>query len=508
MSQNTLPEPPLASVHRWSIGEVALAGLLLLAAGFLRWRASLGEFWLDEVWTWEISQKLTWPGGLFYQLQEENNHYLNTLWIWLLGQNAWWGWYRLLPVLCGTISVGLAWQLAAPASTPKSSTGSPSILAPWIAAVLTASSYLLIHYSSEARGYAYAVLFSGWSFLELPRAIEDQLARRESGAAARPGRSSIRFTLAACGGFLSQPVFLTCYGAMAIWALLRLRRTTDSSLALPVLWKTFFPSGIFFVVLYLIDLKYAANGGGDVYPLWQVILETLSLTGGGPGTMGTVAFVVSGLVLGAFAQGLRVMAQNRDDRWVFHLLVVIVTPLLLLIVLRRAEVYPRYFIISVFYLLQAVAIGLADLLHRNPMAQVVSVLSLLAAMVGNGQHYQRLAAQGRGGYVDLLQRMATEESTPVIRIWSDHDFRHGLMLKYWVPRADLHGKSVELLSFPAQGAPSGPAAPWLILHKLDPDWQPRESLKTPFGSEYQLQLIRPYAGLSGWTLALYRKKSN
>ncbi len=278
MTTSLSSEPPAAP--RPAPAEIVLGVILIAAAGLLRWRASLGEFWLDEVWTWQISQKLTWPGGLFYQLQEENNHYLNTLWIWLVGPNAWWGWYRLLPVLCGTISVALAWKLAAPSASPRTATTPIPWVTPWIAASLSACSYLLIHYSSEARGYAYAVMFAAWAFLELPQAIADQLQAQHP---------EILWDSVALGcGLRWRPVVVFCPSrsfsllrTMVIWTLLKLRRSSDSGLALPVLWKTFFPSGAFFVALYLIDLKNAVNGGGDVYPLWQVILETLSLTGGG-----------------------------------------------------------------------------------------------------------------------------------------------------------------------------------------------------------------------------------
>lgn len=505
MTTSPSTEPPAAP--RPAPAEIALGVILIVAAGLLRWRASLGEFWLDEVWTWQISQKLTWPGGLFYQLQEENNHYLNTLWIWLVGPNAWWGWYRLLPVLCGTISVALAWKLAAPSASPRTATTPVPWIAPWIAAALSACSYLLIHYSSEARGYAYAVMFSAWAFLELPQAITDQLHAQASGNSMGLGRARLRFSLVACGGFLSQPVFLTCYGAMVIWTLLKLRRSSDSGLALPVLWKTYFPSGVFFVALYLIDLKNAVNGGGDVYPLWQVILETLSLTGGGPSEMGMLAVVTAGLVLGAFGQGLRVLRRDHDDRWVFYLLVVVVMPLLLLVVLRRAEVYPRYFILSVFFLIQAAAIGLADLLHQSWAGRVVAVVTLLACMVGNGQQYERLAMYGRGSYIKLLQRMALDEPTAEIVVMIDHPFRHEMMCQYYEPRCDLRGKTLKLVPPPEPAAPVTKPAPWLLVHKLDPAWQPKASITTRQGVKYQLQQMEPYSGLSGWGLALYRIQS-
>ena len=269
----------------------------------------------------------------------------------------------------------------------------------------------------------------------------------------------------------------------------------------PTLLRYFVPPGLFFVVLYLVDLRHAVNAGGDQYPLWQVVMETLSLTGGGP-FAGWGAVVVAGLVAGAFVHGLRVLARVQDDRWVFYVLVVVVMPLGLLVVLRRAEVYPRYFLIAVFFLIQAAAVGLADLLRQGSVAWVLATVCLAAVMWGNGQHIGRLAEFGRGGYLPILESIPFQEPSPVIHLRSDHDFRHPLMLKYSLPLAEMPGKTVEYVKFD-QIPPEG--TDWLLTHSLDVSWQPPQ-IRTVRGITYDLRVFRPYAGLSGWGLALYRRR--
>ncbi len=473
---------------------ILLASLLGVAA-LLRLSCSRGELWLDEVWTWDISHKLTWPGGLFYQLREENNHYLNTLVVWLFrDQPAMW--FRLPAVVFGVASVRVAWSLGA-----ANSTSGEQIR--WLASGLTATSYLMVHYSSEARGYAYAVFFAALAFHQL-LVLE---ACRQKGNDISPGESRIAsiarglFPLACCCGFLSQPIFLTCFGAMAVWICLRLRRQVSTDQVWPTLLRYFFWPGLFFVVLYLVDLRQAVNGGGDQYPLSQVVLETLSLTGGGP-FAGGAAVVVAGLVLGMFVQGLRVLARANDDRWIFYVLVVVVMPLGLLVVLRRAEVYPRYFLIAVFFLIQAATVGLADLLQRRAVARWVVVVSLVAVMWGNGQHIRRLAELGRGGYLPLLESIPFQEPSPVIHLRTDNSFRHPLMFKFLLPHADLQGKTLDNVAsdqVPTEGTE------WVLTHNLDVSFQPPQSLTTR-GIVYDLRLFRPYAGLSGWGLALYQRR--
>ena len=470
--------------------------LLVIAAGLRVW-CSRGELWLDEVWTWDIAAKMTWLGGLFSQLREENNHYLNTLVIWLFRDSSKSAGflYRLPAIVCGVAAVGVAWRLGRTALRSRESVS-------WLAGALTATSYLMAHYSSEARGYAYAVFFSALAFDQLGVLEWDRANFSASGLASRKRRiANWLFPVACCGGFLSQPIFLTCFGAMAVWVYVRLRRASAHEPLWPTLLRYFALPGLFFVTLYLVDLRHAVNGGGDQFPLWRVVLETLSLTGGGP-FRGWGAAVVAALVAGAFVHGLRALASQGDDRWIFHFLVVVVMPLGLLVVLRRAEVYPRYFLIAVFFLIQAVAVGLADLLQRGPAAWVFGVMSLIGMMAGNGQHIGQLAEQGRGSYLPILEYLANQEPTPVIHLRSDHDFRHPLMFKYYVPLADMRGKSLDSIDR-ERVPPTGTA--WLLTHSLDFDWQPPAS-RTVSGIEYDLRVFHPYAGLSGWGLALYHRQ--
>ncbi|MFO1004906.1 MAG: hypothetical protein U0929_03015 [Planctomycetaceae bacterium] len=476
----------------------AWAGLsgLLVAAAWLRLWCCRGELWLDEVWTWDISRKLTWPGGLFYQLQEENNHYINTLMVWLFRNQSGW-WFRLPAAVCGVASVAIAFRLGRTSPILPKLTG-------WLAAVLSAGAYLLVHYSSEARGYSYAVFFAALAFDQLWVLESSRTSKLTTSDAARAKRvAEWLFPIACCGGFLSQPIFLTCFGAMVVWMFLRLQRQLPSEQLWPSLMRLFLKPGLFFVVLYLVDLRHAANGGGDQFPLWRVVVETLSLTGGGP-FRGGFAFVVAGLVLAAFGHGLRVLAREGDDRWIFLLLVVVVMPMGLLVVLRRAEVYPRYFLIAVFFLIQAAAVGLADLYRRGLVPGIVASVGLAGVMFGSGQHVQQLATLGRNQYVPILELLAEREPSSTIQIRSDHDFRHPLMFRYLLPQADMRGKSLEHVNHekvPAEGTE------WLLTHSLDVDWSPPATREVR-GVAYELQSFRPYAGLSGWGLALYRKKGS
>lgn len=455
-----------------------------------------GEAWFDEVWTWDISHKLTWPGGLFYQLQSENNHYLNTLIVWPLRDQPWP--YSRVPAMCfGVATVGVAWKLGRAHRTCGN-------LAGWLAGAFTAASYLMVHYSSEARGYAYAVFFAALAYQQLQILESCHSIADACKTVPQIHRvSSWLFPIACCGGFLSQPIFLGCFGAMAIWAFLRLDRLGPVAETLPTLLRYLLPPALFFVLLYLVDLRNVVNVGGDQYPLWRVVIETLSLAGGGP-FGGWEALVVAGLVTGMFVHGLRALAREGDSRWVFYLLVVVVMPVGLFLVLRRTHIYPRYFLIAVFFLIQAAAIGLADLLRRGSAPLALATISLVAVMWGNGRHIAHLAELGRGGYLPVLESIPSGEPSEVIQLRSDSDVRHSLMFKYYLPLADLRGKTLRYVT--QEQVPAG-GTRWLLTHRLDPQWQPPQTCSIR-EAVYDLWLYRPYPGLSGWGVALYRRRPN
>ena len=85
---------------------------------------------------------------VFTGVHSDNNHYLNTLWMyWMKGtEDA--GVLRLLSVICGVLTIPAAWWLGVQRGRGMAG----------VYAGMVACSYPLIHFSSEARGYSGAVL--------------------------------------------------------------------------------------------------------------------------------------------------------------------------------------------------------------------------------------------------------------------------------------------------------------------------------------------------------------
>ncbi|MFN0052719.1 MAG: hypothetical protein ACKV0T_11045 [Planctomycetales bacterium] len=478
----TTSSPPI--VHRGSPlrsrGALALAGGLVLLSAALRYAAGRDGLWLDEIWTLLLvfDQRLViWPLDILTHVHHENNHYLNSLWIWLVGPGADGLWYRLPAMLAGTVAVPLAGLIARRRSVPGG----------WLAMLLVGSSYLLIHYSSEARGYASAVAFA-LACLECQERLW----------LTRDGRWSLGVAACAILGVLSQPVFLAFYGALLVWSACRIWTFPTGRRRGVGQWcQSHLPPLAFIAWLYVVDLRTVVNGGGPIYPIGEVVVQTLSLIAGGPEAAFTAALL--GL---AFILSLAII-WKFDRAWCgLAALGILVMPALLLVAVRRQEVYPRYFVIPAVLILLTLAIGMGRLWERggSPVRGMCGMLVGLL-LVGNGLHVARLLERGRGGYAAALERMVADTRVPLITVGSDHDFRNGMLLAYYG-----QGMARERLQYlpRKQWPPEGPE--WYLVHSLDRDFVPEREI---VGGQrhYVLVAYYPTAGLSGWGWGIYRQQN-
>ena len=116
-SRNTHPPSDTNPTRRtvWSGTEWTgiACGVILVASGLVRFSAALGDFWLDEIWSWNWSWSiagtvLTSDWDILTKIHHDNNHYLNTWFIYLLGPDRHWIVYRLPSVIAGIGTVAVA----------------------------------------------------------------------------------------------------------------------------------------------------------------------------------------------------------------------------------------------------------------------------------------------------------------------------------------------------------------------------------------------------------------
>ncbi len=471
------PAPRAAGVITLLVFCLALA---------LRAGAAAGDFWLDEIWSWmAVRDRVHNFGDVFFGIRHEANHLTNSLWIYALGVDVDWRWYRLPAVVAGSLAVLVARHLLARAGW----------CAQWLVTLLCVPSFLLVTYASEARGYGVLMLCalaSLWLLEAHARARDDKFRRRFA---------LLGFWLATMLGTLAHASFGATLLALAVWWALRLARDERSvGVRLAHFLWLFGPPLVVAAWLWLVNFRDVEIGGGPVMSAWQAAALAASLAVGGPAE-GRWVWPLAGLVLVALAAEVVLLARARDARAWLWLLMLLVPALPLAAGVHNQYIYPRFFLGGVVFLLVALAsLGARGWRAGGALRLGVGGIALLIT-VGNLDGLSRLLRDGRGQPAAAVSFMAEHSRRAQILIATDHAFRHGMTLDYY--RHRLHaGQSMQLLVDTPWPAP-GPE--WILRQEASRHWQPAPALHDAEGHAYQLEAFYPHAGLSGFSLALYHR---
>jgi hypothetical protein len=468
----------------------------------LRALAARGELWLDEIWSIVmVRQLITSPLEIITELRHDNNHFLNSLWIYLQPSDALDFDYRLLAVISGTLSVMLAMAIGR-------RSGNSTM---WVAAVIFSTSYLLVHYSSEARGYGplcFAVLLAVWS----DRNIQ----------AHRLLFWEILYCLSCLLGFLAHAAFIQFWLPSVLaagWSLMMTNRqlsvgTRLSRSVAPLIFRVLLP-GSFFLWLWWVNLSRMQIGGGSEVRYLNVILQTMSAAVGGPldqnlAPAGALMMLVLLILIVRFQ-----IQQNPKDALILVGSAVVV-PAALLFVMKRQDIYPRYFLIGVVLFQLALSQWLGSLIvhaagNTSISRRISGVVIFTGFTIANLSADLRLINLQRGHYQDALEWIAGYQDSQadqtsekhagdeLIHLATDHPFRHGLPLNYFVSRTSLNGR-LELAE-----QPSG-LTDWILTHDLQSATSPPAEIDIKTSGHFALKRTFRRAPLSGWDLMLYKRE--
>ena len=398
----------------WASTEAASRSLglgLWLAVGIitgfgfsLRFYCAANDLWTDEIWSLQLVQGLRSPAEVLWGISHDNNHYLNSLWLYGLGPGHSARLYRLPAVLFGTLSVLAAARLGLRHSR---ATGLAT-------AALVATSYLLVNYGSEARGYAGMVL----ALLIALDAFDRVAARAPSGrwAVIPIGRHRWIFGAAIGIGALSH---LTLIGALPVFgAAMALRRAragrslvSAACEGLALLWP-----GLLLVVpaLACVVTGIVIRGGftfGETAPFelsdfLRGFSDMLHIATGLPET------VPLSLIIGATGLGLLVAARIGQLDVANQCLVLaglVVLPLAMALLRLPNLQHARYFLIPAVILIVAQGRIIGAIWDQGGPASWVTAAAILGVMLlGQIAWIQPLIEVGRGSYGRVLDVIASE----------------------------------------------------------------------------------------------------
>ena len=442
--------PRVAGLREEQFRRIAVATgvpLLIALAGLLYIISASGNLWMDEILSLQWARNAKAWTDIITLFRHDNNHPLNTLWLYLVGDGQVPLVYRAVSILAGIGSLVLLERIAR-RLVPR---------ARLFVLTIAVMSYSLAVFFSEARGYAMAVFAELLAFWIL-------LAYEE-----RPTLVAVAgFWASAVVGFLSHATFVYPLGGMGVWLLVsglrnkgikwRVISSTAVWFAVPV---------VLFVAYYLYYLRQMLIAGGPDIIVLQVAAEFFGFGLGmpvqTPFSYATVAISVvamlASLVFGRFeVKGIRI----------FFLSALGVLPCIGLLVTHPDYLHFRYFLVLLPFVLLLLGGLIERALNANRRWAFAVVLLLAAALAFQWPRFAALLTVGRGGYPDVLERMASL-GHPVV-FSATHDMMGGLVLEHYRrqiaplpavhfrPAARLAGSIPEWFLVVDQSHPPTPAA--------------------------------------------------
>lgn len=448
--------------------------LVLAFALLLRTLASQDAFWLDEIWSYYLSRLVENPLDILTEIRIDNNHPLNTLFMYLMDDQSNWTVYRLPALIAGVATVAL---LGLGTIKLRGSA--------LITVLLAAFSLPLIQYSAEARGYGLAAFFavSAWytySFHLRPETSTGWL---------------ITFWLACSLGILSHATFLFIFLALCITeAVLCLQQQCWDQLKRSL--KVFLPPGLVILWVYAYFYSRTSPGGEQAsLEISPVLLQLGQLLTGAPeGLLASLAGSMLAVILALYG----IKQLPAEQRWFFAS--VFIVPAALLVVYQPRFFYLRYLLVCMpfFYLLAALAITPALKGGQAVRAAVGALLLLM--LTGNSLLIKDYLQWGKGDYpaaIELIHSMSPDDS---FTVGSDFDFRNKSILDFYGRlRADNNK-----LVYVEEAYTSSTPTDFFITHDQQQEAGANTFLRLKNGFTYELIGIYPYSGLSGWNWYIYR----
>ncbi len=301
-------------------------GAILVAAAVLRVRGGANDPWLDEIWSLDLAREVRAPLDVFLRFHHEINHYLNTLWLWLAGGQSSALVYRVPSLVAGVGAVAIAARIAwrrGPAAV-------------YFTTIVVSSSYLLVLYSSEIRGYSTLVFFSFLSLL----LIEEYLQRDRCGI-------GIAFSVCAVLGLLSQLLFVSVLLSALTWSVWHAvrHRLSFGAAATRIALCYALPMACL-GALYVVDVRHIVVGGGGASGSFIADYGTaLSWALGSP-TSAAAQLLGCILAVAVLDTGLRRVCREDPGEAIFFLCAIVLFPVLLVLGRDTPVVYTRHFLVS------------------------------------------------------------------------------------------------------------------------------------------------------------------
>ncbi|MCP4001833.1 MAG: hypothetical protein GY727_13070 [Gammaproteobacteria bacterium] len=454
------------------------AALLVTTALFFRIWIARDAFWLDEIWSYNLIKLINSPLEILTNLKVDNNHLLNTWFMYLIGEQTNWFIYRIPSIISGTATVILMGMSAIRLGNK-----------PWLAMLFGTISLPLVQYSAEARGYGLAAFLgiAAWYiyyFKALP---------------ANSFRWVMLFWIVCALGFTAHLSFVFVFISLGVaWGIeLFYERKIAQQLIVRRL-VIFIPPGIFLAWLYIIFYSQLSVGGGQ-----KNVLLSSSLLQLGQSLLGAPINTLSSLIACGITVVLSVigLTQLKKHQQYFFTAVLLLVPCLLLTAFKPEFFYPRYILTCVPFAYLLMAQALESGLYKTGAIKLITVILLFFILTGSSLQLYDLAKWGKGNYPKAIEEMYLSAGNKSFTVGSDFDFRHKALIDFYTQ----YRSDAKLLMYVENAHTATPPTEFFITHDRHATPSTKQYLRLKNNGTYEIVGIYPYSGLSGWNWYIYKR---
>jgi hypothetical protein len=248
------------------------------------------------------------------------------------------------------------------------------------------------------------------------------------------------------------------------------------------------------IAFYLFDIRHITIGKAPPYSMLDVLINTVSYYGGGPAS-GIGAWAVTAVVVAALGAAIVWLWRHRRAEALLHLTAILLSPALVILLLRPDVMFVRYFLVGAAFAVIAVSEPLAVLLRKGGAAKAVAALLMGAYLLGNGIHYFGFLRDGRGDYAAALSYIREHSTRRPITVTSNHHFRGYKIVEFYESRVPQENRVTYVRD--------KPAPQWYIRHQLGSLGEVPEAIGQD--TKYHWVATFPFSDLSGWNWLLYQR---
>ena len=459
-----------------------LAIVALVIGAIFRLRGIGGDLWLDEIWSINNLDSISSFSQIFTSLKTDNNHLLNSAYLYLVGYGAHPIVYRF-PALIFSLAVLI---LAPSLSFHR---GKRETL---FSIILISLSYPIILLTTEARGYSGMLFFSVIALMML-----------HSYASNPTNKKLYWYWIASILGFLSHFGFFHLFLGLVCWSVVRIIRTDSKRAWMRELIIMHAVPAVFIFIVVLFYVLELPAGTGPLRGYMDVIANTVCVLIGQPELSvwnlegGTTLLLVALVVLLLLCIEIIKRFFEGDETWAVYFFAVIVAPALFLLVFEPRVLFVRYFLIGLFLSYFLIASFLDRIWLTGSSGQGLVFILLAAYIYGQGTYLKQFWKYDRGDNKELVEFLRDQSTSDDIYVTGSQSFRDQIILEYYGSYSDP--KKIFYLE-------NGPSkAEWYLDQTQDRFKPTPPEITLEDGTTYEFAKEFPFTALSGWRWWLFKR---